>query len=570
MVSHGPGQGYTDLHFLIPELTVSVDGYKGPYYARFGDFATAGAVEIKLAEMLPESYAQYSHGEYGIQRGLVIASPRLPERYRTVLAAEIAREDGPFQVEEDLRKYNAFARASYDMDTLSKVTLTLMSYGSEWNGSGQIPARAVCGEGELNVPLPGAYAEPCIDRFGSVDPHEGGNSQRHLVSVAYATQRADAEFSSMVYAVKYGFQLYSNFTFFAEDPVNGDQIEQTDDRTVVGSNVNWHHHHSLGPVRMTTTVGAQFRADAIENALYRDVARRRLITVNEGEVNERALALYAQEEIRPTRALQFTLGARGDHVDVGSKSAARFSPKFMAVISPIDFIDLFADYGWGFHSNDARGANQTTSPATLLTPAVGYEVGTRLKPLEGFQVSVAAFLLDLDSELVWSGDAGATEASDASRRYGIEIEGRYHLSNWFFADASATFTRARYRANAGNGDAVALAPTQTFSAGAGFQRAFGSYTPFAALRAKVVAERPATEDESLYARGFGILDGEAGLRWRNVEARVDVQNILNAQWREVSFANESRLAYEPAPVGGIHYTPGWPRTVMGSVRLYWQ
>jgi outer membrane receptor protein involved in Fe transport len=179
-------------------------------------------------------------------------------------------------------------------------------------------------------------------------------------------------------------------------------------------------------------------------------------------------------------------------------------------------------------------------------------------------------LIDLDSELVWSGDAGDTEASGQTRRFGLELDARYHLSNWLFADADATFTRARYTSNAGNGSAVALAPTRTFSAGIGVRPTVGDFTPYASARVKSIGSRPATEDESLTAEGFTVVDADAGVRWKNIEAGLDVQNLLDATWREVQFATETRLAYEPKPVTGIHYSPGWPRTVMAKATLYWQ
>ena len=184
-------------------------------------------------------------------------------------------------------------------------------------------------------------------------------------------------------------------------------------------------------------------------------------------------------------------------------------------------------------------------------------------------LSAAAFLLDLDSELVWAGDAGTTEPSGATRRYGLEVGARVHLGAWLYADADATFTHAAFRANAGNGSAVALAPRRTLTAGVGVRRAFGDYTPFGAVRLKSLAERPATEDESLTAEGFTIVDLNAGVRWKNVELAVDTQNLLDTKWREVTFANESRLGYERTAVAGIHYSPGWPRTVMGRGTLYW-
>lgn len=565
--SHIHGQGYADLHFLIPELAISVDGYKGPYAARFGNFATAGAVEIRLAEALPESYAQYSLGQYGLMRGLAIASPKLHDRWRTTLAAEIAKEDGPFQSEEALKRYNVFARASYDIDYLSKVTMTVMSYGSEWNSSGFLPARAVCGEGELGVLLPAAYGEPCLDRFGSVDDSQGGKAQRHMASVAYSVRDDQSELTSLAYVIRQGFEIYENPTYFMEDRVNGDQIEQTDQRTVVGSTLDWHRHDEIGPLRLTHTVGLQFRADAIDGALYHDYRRYRLGILMDDEVNERQLAIYAQEQLQPLEQLRFVLGARGDHIDVGDRSDARFSPKFMAVISPIEQVDVFADYGWGFHTNDARGAQQPINPSTLIVPVVSYEAGLRIKPTRSLQISSAVFMMNLDSELTWDAESATTQVSSPSRRTGIEIEARYHLENWFFADASATFTKARYTDHSG---AVPNAPTQTVAAGAGFMRTFGKYTPFGGLRLRMLGERPANQQETLFSRGSAVLNADAGVRWWNLEARLDVSNILGAEWRDVSEAYSSQLAYEPAPVEGVHYSPGWPRTIMGSLRFYWQ
>lgn len=566
--SHIHGQGYADLHFLIPELAVSVDGYKGPYAARFGNFATAGAVEVRLAESLPESYAQYSIGQFGMMRGLAIASPKLHDRWRTTLAAEVAKEDGPFKSGEDLRRYNVFLRASYDIDYLSKVTMTLMSYGSDWHAAGLLPARAVCGEGERGVLLPAAYGEPCLDRFATIDDMQGGKAQRHMASVAYSVRDDQSELTSLSYVIRSGFTMFENPTYYLDDPTNGDEIEQRDDRTVVGSSLDWHRHDQAGSLRLTHTLGLQFRADAIDGAVYHDYRRYRLgPALLDDEVNERSLAIYGQEELQPIRQLRFVFGARGDHIDVGDRSGARFSPKFMAVISPIEQVDVFGDYGWGFHTNDARGVQQPTNPATLIVPVVSYEAGLRIKPHRTFQLSTSVFLMNIDSELTWDGESATTQATSPSRRTGLEIEGRYHLENWFFADASATFTKARYTDHSG---AVPNAPTKTISAGAGFMRAIGKYTPFAGLRLRVLGERPANPQETLFSRGSAVLNADAGVRWWNLEARLDVSNVLGAEWRDVSEAYSSRLAYETAPVEGVHYSPGWPRTILASLRFYWQ
>ncbi|MGK4007235.1 TonB-dependent receptor [Sorangium sp. So ce1036] len=589
LVSHGHGHGFTDLYFLIPELVTGIDGYKGPYYAGIGDFGTAGAVNFRFAEKLEESHAQLSLGQHGILRGLVIESPELGDDLRAVAAAELYRNDGPFLSPERLGRFNVFLRATHDVGRAGKIQATWMSYGSTWYGSGQIPARAVCGEGEQDSgnPPPSTYGQPCIDRFGSIDPTEGGATERHMASVAYTTAWGGTDFHAMAYGARYRFTLYSNFTFFSEDPVHGDQIEQNDDRVVGGAELRFRRHYEHGGAKFTTSVGAQVRADEIDKSLHHDVARERLEERDRAHIDESQIGVYVEQDARLLRWLRLVLGARGQwigvHVDdpredlgrTGDRSSGfrgemQILPKLMAIVSPVEALDLFADFGRGFHSNDARGAVRGEGAATLITPATGYEVGARVTPFRGLTLSAAGFLLDLDSELVWSGDAGVTEASGQTRRYGIEVSGRYRLGSWLFADADATFTRARFRANAGNGNAVALAPTRTLTAGIGVRPTIGAFTPFGALRVKAIAARPATEDEALTAEGFTVVDASAGLRWRNVEAAVDVQNLFDATWREVQFASESRLPYEPAAVTGIHYSPGWPFTAIGRATLYWE
>jgi hypothetical protein len=587
MVSHGHGQGFSDFHFLIPELVTSLDGYKGPYYANLGDFATAGAVNLHLAEKFDESLAQYSLGQYGIMRGLVIESPDLGDDWRAVAAAELYKDDGPFQNPEQLKRFNLYLKATHDFGRSSKAQLTWMSYGSSWNGSGQIPARAVCDEGVFQDPTPGAPQKPCIDHFGNVDPTEGGATQRHLGQLSLSTAFHDADLSLMAYVVRYRFTLFSNFTFFKDDPVHGDEIEQDDSRTTGGVDLRYRKHdHYLGG-QFTTSLGAQVRLDSIDNALYHDVARERLEDRVNASIAESQIGAYVEEDARVRKWLRFVVGARVQRVDVsvddhledrktpgnassGARGAMQILPKAMAVVSPIPELDLFADYGRGFHSNDARGAVLAKGAATLITPATGYEIGARVSPLRNLSFTATGYLLDLDSELVWSGDAGNTEASGQTRRYGLELGGRFRIGNWLFADVDATFNHAAYRVNAGDGDAVALAPTRTLSAGIGVRPTIGAFTPFASLRLKSLGARPANQDGSLVAEGFTVVDANAGLRWKRVELGLDIQNLFNARWREVQFATESRLASEPKAVTGISYSPGWPFTAIGRATLYWR
>ncbi len=580
MVSHVHGQGFTDFNFLIPELVVGLDGYKGPYYAQFGNFATAGAVNLRLAEAFDENVAQYTVGQYGIMRGLLIASPRLPQGWRSVIAAEFFKNDGPFKNPEDLTRLNLFGRVTHDLGLQSKIALTWMSYGSKWNGSGQIPARAVCGESETGTPPPTTIGQPCVDHFGFVDPTEGGATQRHMGSVSFSTSWEDTDLTAMLYLTKYRFSLHSNFTFFRDDASRGDQIEQNDDRTVTGTDIRLRNHVHFAGTKLTTTLGLQLRADSIENSLHHDQSRVRLDEKFAANITESALGVFVEEDIKLNRYLRFVVGGRADRIDVsvdervtrsasGTAAGMTFSPKWAAIVTPLPTLDLFANYGRGFHSNDARGAVLKANPARLITPATGYEVGARVRPLKNLSFTATGFLIDLDSELVWSGDEGTTEAAGATRRYGLEVGARYRMGNWFFADVDATFTHPAFRVNAGNGDAVALAPRRTLTGGFGVRRTTGDFTPFGSVRLKSLADRPATSDGSLVARGFTTLDLNAGLRWKKIEVAVDVQNLLDTKWREVNFATASRLSYERSPVTGIHYSPGWPRTVMGRVAIYW-
>jgi len=574
--SHAHGQGFSDLHFVIPEMVVGLAGYKGPYYAQFGDFATAGAVNLRLGEALSESFLRAEVGQYGMRRAVVAESPQLGEDWHAVVAMEVAHQDGPFVHPEDLGRLNLYARMTHDLGPRSRLSLTWMSYGSTWNGSGQIPARAVCGEGEVQNPPPAR----CIDRFDAIDPSEGGATQRHSAQVALTTRSDAADLTAMLYLVRYRFTLWSDFTFAARDPLLGDEIEQDDDRWVFGGDFRARRHDHWHGMTLTSTAGVQARNDSTEDQLWHDQARAHLSATSLAGVTESTLGAFAEEEARIASWLRLVASARADRVDVnvedhrgnasGVAGKMQLSPKWMAVVTPVQALDLYADWGRGFHTNDARGVVQPRSAATLIVPATGYELGVRVRPVRGLDLAAATFLLDLESELALDGDTGMTQPSGRTRRYGLELTGRWRFGSWFFADAAATFTHAEYRRNAGNGSAVALAPTRTFIAGVGIMRQLGEWTPFGSVRVKSIADRPATPDASLVAQGYTLINAEAGARWRDLELGVDVLNLLNATWREAQFATTSRLAWEPAAVTGINYAPGWPVTILAHGTYYWR
>jgi len=578
--SHAHGQGFSDMHFVIPEMVVSIDGYKGPYYAQFGDFATGGAVGLRLAEALPESFARGEIGQYGVRRAVVAESPQLGDRWRAIMAAEVAHQDGPFVHPEGYDRLNLYGRVTHDLGPRTEASFAWMSYTGSWNASGQIPLRAVCGESEAGNPGPEAYGASCIGRFDAIDPTEGGSTQRSSAQLSLTTRSDAADLTAMLYAVRYRFQLWSDFTFFAVDPVHGDQIEQDDDRVVLGGDVRARRHDHWQGMTFTSTGGLQARNDSTEDQLWHDQARAHLSPTSLASVTESEVAAFAEEDVRIASWFRVVAGLRADRVDVsvtdhlgqasGVAGKTQGSPKWMAIVSPAKAVDIYADWGRGFHTNDARGVVKRVDPATLVVTATGYEAGVRVRPADRLQLTAAAFLLDLDSELVWDGDTGTTTPSGPTRRYGLEIGGRWRLGNWLFADADATFTHAQYRVDAGNGDSVALAPTRTLTAGVGVTRKLGEWTPFGSVRVKSIADRPAIQDGSLVAKGYTLLNAQAGVRWRDLELGVDVLNVLGTTWYEAQFATTSRLAWEPRPVTGMSVTPGWPFSAVAHATAFWR
>jgi outer membrane receptor protein involved in Fe transport len=575
--SHGHGQGYADFNFVIPELIGSLTVHKGPQDARFGDFATAGAIEVTYVQHLPDNLLTAEYGQWGQRRALAAVSPHLGDGFTSLLAVELATSQGPFQVSEDLQKVNLVASLSHRLGDHGRFDARLMSYGATWNGSGQLPLRAVCGSGEPGTLGPASFGEPCLDRFGSVDPTEGGRTQRHSAELGWSVHDHDVAVDARLFAVRYDFGLDSNFTFFAHDPVHGDGIEQTDERTTLGATVRLKTERQLGPIGLRSTFGVEARADDVDNALYHQQARQRLETVNAAHVSEASTAAFVEERAAVTRFLSLTsalrlerfqaeVEPRGGAQRAGTAHALLALPKFVVELKPVAELALFGNYGRGFHSNDARST--VGGGTSLMAPTLGYEAGARWKPRPDLQLYGSAFLLDSSSELVWVGDEGTTEASAQARRMGLELGGRAHFNGWLFADLDATLTRSRYRTG-DDADRVPLAPTATLTAGVAAHPRFGDYQPFGSYRVRAMADRPANEDGSLTAQGYVLHDLSAGLRYRDIEAAVDVMNVFDTAWRPVNFATTSRLKYEPAPVTSVHFVPGWPRTVLGRATLYW-
>ncbi len=545
MVSHGHGQGYADANFIIPELVDRIELSKGPYFVEHGDFANAGTVDLSTRKTA-ENQVSLGGGSFDTVRAVAIAAPTVGGALHPLLAAEVVHTDGPFVHPENFNKLNLYAKLTYDIGDHSDIALGATSYSGSWNASGQIPTRAV--------------RAGLVDFFGALDDSEGGASSRQNLYLKYRLRPSEqSEFLALAYLTLYDFTLFSNFTFFSRDPINGDQIEQRDDRTVVGSKVSYRWLREWRGVLFDSLVGGEARADSIANGLFYTHRRERLARVVDAEIHESSVAAYAKEEVRPLRWLRLVAGVRADQFDFqvndrlkdlstqgnatsGAKGALRISPKATLVLSPHKSTDVFFNFGYGFHSNDARGVVRSVDPVTPLTRTVGYEAGTRVRLLgDRLEAALALWGLDIDSETVWVGDEGTTEAAGATRRVGIDTEARFEIRPWLFADADVTLANARFRENAGNGRAVALAPRMTFSGGLSALHPSGWR---GALRALYIAERPATPDEFLKAEATSLLDAFAAYRWRSLELALNIENVLDRHYKSAQFATVTRLANE--------------------------
>jgi TonB family protein len=556
MVSHAHGQGYADTNFIIPETVERVEVSKGPYFAGQGDFATAGAVNLVTRDDFEHSSIGFGgsdspgHGEPSY-RGLLVASPKLGS-IKALFAAEVGRQNGPFDNPEGWDRYKLFNKVTFALGPTSSFTLGESSYAGSWHGSGQIPSRAV--------------DQGIVDRFGSLDPSEGGDTARHQLFAAYRLRPTErSELSALAYLGTYRFNLYSNFTLYLEDPDRGDEIEQIDRRTFYGGKVSYRIAYEVAGVRFDTTMGADVRSDDIHEELWHTAERVELGQVRGNDVHETLLGAYVNEEVTPFRSLRFDAGGRADMLSFavdntlatadptnprsGIGDAHQFSPKASAVLTPLDRrsvqLDLYTNWGNGFHSNDVRGVF-TTPSVTPLTRAIGEEIGARARLFDRWDFAADAWRLDLDNETTWDGDDGTTAVSPATRRYGAEFETRYALSPWLAVDANVTFTHSQFSTDHENGNGLALAPKQTWDGGISARHAIGPGVARGGLRIYGIGDRPASDDGAIVAPGFTQVDLHLGYRTRWFDVALDVGNLLDGTFRSAQFDTVSRLRTDPA------------------------
>ncbi|KRR13892.1 TonB-dependent receptor [Bradyrhizobium jicamae] len=563
MPTHGHGQGYADINFMIPELIQSVNVRKGPYFADVGDFGSAGALAIDYINRLPKNVLETTNGSFGYHRGLAAGSTAVGAG--TLLAAvEGVKYNGPWDVPDNVRKLNGVLRYSQGTST-DGFTLSAMAYSNGWNSTDQVAQRAI--------------DQGIIDRFGSLDPTDGGVASRFSLSSNWAQSNAYGQSKINAYVINSSLRLYNNFTYFLDDPVNGDQFSQMDRRTVYGFNASHAFDMRVAGIETQTRIGLQTRADDIRVGLFKTLQRETLSTVRQDSVREGNVGLWADTTARWTDWLRTTIGIREDYFagrvlsdtpeNSGNAQASMTIPKAGIVLGPWYKTEFYGNAGYGLHSNDIRGATITVDPIDKVTPqdrvpllvrSKGAELGIRTKAVEGLTSSLALFVLNFDSELLFVGDAGTTEPSRPSRRVGVEWTNQYQVLPWMRLDLDVAYTRARFTDFDPAGNFIPGAPAWVAAGGV----TFGSETGwFGALRGRYFGPRPLIEDDSVRSQSSLIFNARAGYKFDNgLKLQLDVLNLFSARTNQIEYYYLSRLPGEP--IGGVadrHVHPAEPLAV---------
>jgi len=568
MVSHAHGQGYSDLHFLIPETIEAVDFGKGPYQADKGNFATAGYADFRTRSALDQNSIKIEAGQFDTYRAVglvnILGEQARQNHQNAYIAAEYLFSNGYFDAPQHLNRFNIMSRYQGIFKERTILNVSLSAFRSNWDASGQIPDRAV--------------RAGSISRFGAIDNTEGGNTSRYNANVSLdKTLNNGAVLKNQLYFIKYDFELYSNFTFFLNDPVNGDQIRQKEDRQIYGYRSSYQKDLTLlgSPYRQELGIG--FRYDDIDNSELSRTKNRRLTLseIQKGDIGELNAYAYINSTWELTPRFNINAALRADKLFFNYQSLLdadaalapqksvqqRLSPKlnFTYALSPV--LQVYVKSGLGYHSNDTRVSAGVTNREALPV-ARGADLGITFKPANRLFLNAAIWYLNLDQELVYVGDEGVVDPSGRSRRYGLDLSVRSQLSNYLFLDSDLNLARPRFTAESAGQDYVPLAPTITSTGGLSYQTAKNFK---ASLRYRFLGNRAANEDYSLTANGYFLVDAVASYTFKKLEFKLSGENLLNSKWKEAQFATESRLIGEENPVSEIHFTPGTPFFIKAGI-----
>ena len=554
MVSHAHGQGYADAHFIIPETINGIDFGAGPYYTQHGNLNTAGYVSFGTYKNIANSRVQVEGGRFNTFRTLAMFDllKKNKDKQSAYIATDFYYTDGPTQNKQHFKRFNIFGKYNLAISDNTELNASLSALSTKWDASGQVPERAV--ENGL------------IDRFGSIDPSEGGNTERQNANIILTHHfNNGTTWENQAFYSRYKFNLYSDFSFFLNDTANGDEINQAESRNIVGYLSKINQSYSFNNWTLQSTYGASLRYDATKDSKLAHVVKREFLdNIKWGDINEANGFAFVQQQISKGKWL-IDGGVRLDYFHFNyldrltttqnpAQEKTIVSPKINIQYTINSNIQLFVKSGKGFHSNDTRVVTEN-SGKEILPAAYGSDLGVILKPANKLFLTMALWYLCLDQEFVYVGDDGNIEPSGKTKREGVDLIARYQFSKNLFANVNLNFTKPRAIEEDKGQDYIPLAPTMT-STGGLFYKASKGFN--GGLTYRYIKNRPANEDNSIVAKGYFIIDASFNYTRPKYEIGLAAENMLNSKWNEAQFATTSRLKDEPAPVTELNFTPGTP------------
>lgn len=551
MVSHAHGQGYADLHFLIPETVDKIDFDKGPYFAEKGDFTTAGYVAFHTKDTFDKSAVSLELGQFNTLRTVGIFNLLNKENQSAYFATEYMMTDNYFDAPQNFNRINLFGKYTARLSEKDKISFSLSHFTSKWDASGQIPERSV--------------NDGTISHFGAIDSTEGGNTSRSNFNIQYDKKIDQNSFiKSSAYINKYDFELFSNFTFFLNDPINGDQIKQKENRTIVGFQSEYNEKLNE---RFLFKLAGGFRNDSNKDVELSHTKNRQTVLnyLSLGDCNQTNFFGYSSLDYSKGKWL-INAGLRLDYFKFNyvdklatnyvtlSETKAILSPKLSFLYAQNSNISYYIKLGKGFHSNDARVV-VAQQGKKILPNAFGSDFGMIWKPFPKMIINTALWYLYLEQEFVYVGDEAIVEPSGKTARKGFDIGIRYQLNDWLFWNTDFTYTHARAIDEPRGNDYLPLAPVSTFVNGI-FVKNLKNFS--GSLRTRYLGDRPANEDNSVLAKGYIITDFSVNYQFKKISVGISIDNIFNTKWKETQFLTESRLQNETESVEEIHYTAGTP------------
>ncbi|MEO6547294.1 MAG: TonB-dependent receptor [Ferruginibacter sp.] len=563
MVSHAHGQGFADSHFIIPETIDNVDFKKGPYTAAKGDFATSGFVDFNTRNSLKENIVKLEAGQFNTLRAMTmfnLLSAKASQQQSWYVASEYRYSDAYFDNPQHFKRFNLFTKYNGKISSHSYLNLSATTFWSKWDASGQVPDRAV--------------DKGIIGFYGAIDPFEGGVTYRTNLNAQLLTSLNNGDIiKNQLFYSNSHFDLHTNFTFFLEDSLNGDEIRQKEARNLIGYNGSYQHVGNPGDITVTTVAGLQVRNDMTMNSELTHTKDRyiSLQPIKLGDISELSISPYLDETLKFSEHFSINMGLRFDQffhrynnklagdttlpgVGIYKANANTISPKLNLFYHVNNTLQFYLTTGKGYHSNDTRSV--VVEKGELALPAAySADLGTVFKPAANIIINVAVWYIYLQQEFVYSGDGGFVEFSGKTRRLGFDFSGRYEPVKSLYFDVDVNYAHGRVVGEAKGADYIPLAPVWTSSAGATYTNKNGLN---GSLRYRFVGDRSANEDYTLTAKGYFISDVVLNYSKPKYEIGLVVNNVFNTRWKETQFDTETRLKNELLPVNDVCFTPGTP------------